>query len=66
VAPTLPTILLLDDNPDTLEMYSVGLAFAGFRLLTATRLEEVPANMLPRATHFHGRSFVLKQGWCSG
>jgi len=40
-----PTILLVDDDPDTREMYSVGLSFAGFRLLIATRPEEVPAHL---------------------
>ena len=30
------SVLLVDDSPDTLEMYTLGLAFAGFRLLTAS------------------------------
>jgi CheY-like chemotaxis protein len=45
VASSHPTILLVADNPDTLEMYSVGLSFAGFRLLTTTRPEDVPSHL---------------------
>ena len=29
-------VLLVDDSPDTLEMYALGLAYAGFRPLTAS------------------------------
>ena len=31
-----PAILLIDDSADTLEMYALGLAFAGYRTLTAS------------------------------
>jgi CheY-like chemotaxis protein len=31
----MPSILLVDDSPDTLEMYALGLAFAGYRPLIA-------------------------------
>lgn len=33
------TVLLIDASPDTLEMYAVGLDFAGYRALTATDAE---------------------------
>jgi|SRR5687767_3682655 two-component system cell cycle response regulator DivK len=32
-------VLLVDDSPDTLEMYAMGLAFAGHRALTASTAE---------------------------
>jgi CheY-like chemotaxis protein len=32
-------ILLVDDSPDTLEMYALGLDFAGYRVLTASNAE---------------------------
>jgi CheY-like chemotaxis protein len=31
-----PAVLLVDDSTDTLEMYALGLAFAGYRPLTAS------------------------------
>ena len=34
--PFEPAVLLVDDSADTLEMYALGLAFAGFRPLTAS------------------------------
>jgi CheY-like chemotaxis protein len=35
----MPTVLLVDESVDTLEMYSVGLRLAGYRALTSTDAE---------------------------
>jgi two-component system response regulator GlrR len=36
MASTLRSVLLVDDSPDTLEMYSLGLCYAGYRPVTAS------------------------------
>jgi CheY-like chemotaxis protein len=39
LASRLPTVLLVDESVDTLEMYAVGLRLAGYQAVTATDAE---------------------------